>query len=93
MNSEFPIFEDKSPKAFDIIEIIESHYVPSHKIGNKYVVIETFDGYDVCIINEYGKYDMVCGEDYKIIGSVDDARKTFQESAKKMNEDLRSGNG
>lgn len=80
MEETFPIFEDKNPQPMDIIEIIESHYVPAHPIGNRYVVIETFDGYDVCIINERGEYDMVCGEDYRIIGSVEKARKTFQDT-------------
>lgn len=78
----------KAPKPQDIIEIIESHYVASHPIGNKYVVIESYDGYDVCIINEDGKFDMVCGEDFKIISSVGEERQKFSDAIKKRDQEL-----
>ncbi|WP_299831375.1 hypothetical protein [uncultured Metabacillus sp.] len=68
---------NNTAKQFDIIEIVESHYVPSHPIGNKYVVIENVDGADVAIINEKGEYDTVCWEDYKVIGNVNEAKEKF----------------
>lgn len=79
---------NRGPQPQDIIEIIESHYVPAHPIGNKYVVVESFDGYDVWIINEHGKYDCVCGEDFKIIGSVREERSQFLQALKERDKKL-----
>jgi len=77
MSEERKLFTDHDVKPFDIIEIIPSHYAPSHKIGNKYVVVGSLDGFDAEIIDENGEYSMVCGEDYKVIGNVTDKRKAF----------------
>jgi hypothetical protein len=80
--------EARTPKPNDIIEIIESHYVPSQTIGNRYVVVDCFDGYDVWIINERGEYEGVCGEDFKIVDNVDDARARFIDAIKERDKKL-----
>lgn len=69
----------------DVIEIIPSHYVPSHPIGSRYVVVGSLDGYDAEIINEKGEYATVCGEDYKVIGNIADKRKDFWDKVPKKN--------
>lgn len=83
----------RTPKQGDIIEIIESHYIPSQTIGNRYVVIECHDGYDVWIINERGEYEGVCGEDFKIVDSVDEARERFINAIKERDRKLLGEDG
>lgn len=89
MTQETNKVEHTPPKPFDVIEIISSHYVPTYPIGNIYVVIGCEDGYDAEIIDENGKYNMVCWEDYKIIGNAKELKAKFIEEIRQQQNEMK----
>lgn len=70
-------------KTGDIIEVVKyKHYSERYDVGTHYVVLPmleegSIDEWDVPIINTKGKYELICWEEYKVVGNIVDKRQKF----------------
>jgi len=74
-------------KKGDVIEVIDSHYANSFKVGDRYVVIDTFNGDDTAIVMKTnGEIGTLCfPEEYAVIDSgANIYEKWFEKTVKKF---------